>query len=98
MASLMEKASQAVSITQVSRSAKEILEKLTRGGQDRFVVLKNNAPAAVLLSVPAFEALMDELDDLRVEATARARRRTLRRGRTLSHKQMMRRFGRSRAG
>lgn len=94
----MENASQAVSITRVSRSAKEILEKLVRGDQDRFVILKNNAPAAVLLSVPAFEALMDELDDLRVEAVARGRRRTLRRGRRLTHKEMMRRFGVSRAG
>lgn len=94
----MENASQAVSITRVSRSAKEILEKLVRGDQDRFVVLKNNAPVAVLLSVPAFEALLDELDDLRVEAVARTRRRTLRRGRTLSHREMMKRFGVSRAG
>jgi len=67
---------------------------LSSGEQDRFVVLKNNSPAAVLLSVEAFEALTDELEDLRIDPLARRRMRTLDPAKTLSHRQMMRRFGR----
>lgn len=94
MSSLLERADQAISVTQVARSAKEILRRLSSGKQERLLVLKNNAPAAVLLSVPAFEALMDELEDLRIEAVARRRLRDLKPTKTLSHAQMMRRYAR----
>ena len=94
MSALLEKASQAVSVTKVSRSAKQIFEMLRRGEQDRFVVLRNNAPAAVMLSVEAFEALMEELEDLRMEAVARRRLRALDSAKTLSHREMMKRFSR----
>jgi antitoxin StbD len=93
MGALLETASQAVSVTEVSRSAKTIFEKLRKGERDRLLVLKNNTPAAVMLSVAAFEALMEELDDLRIDAVARGRLRTLKRSRSLSHRQMLRRFG-----
>jgi antitoxin StbD len=96
MSALLERASQAVSVTRVSRSAKEILEKLASGQQDRLVVMKNNAPAAVMLSVEAFETLMDELEDLRIDAVARRRLRSLDRRKTIPHSEMMRRFGPSR--
>ena len=77
MSALLERASQAVSVTQVSREARAIFEKLRRGRQHRFVVLKNNVPAAVMLSVKSFEALLDELEDLRLESLARRRLRSL---------------------
>ena len=93
MAALLDRASQAVSVTRVSRAAKEIFGKLRKREQDRFVVMRNNQPAAVLLSVPAFEALMDELEDLRVEGLARERRRSLDRRKTISHAEMKRRYG-----
>jgi antitoxin StbD len=92
VASLLESASKAVSVTRVSRNAKDILDRLQKGRTDRLVVMKNNAPAAVMLSVEAFESLMDELADLRLEAVARRRLRTLQRSKTLSHRQMMNRF------
>lgn len=92
MVSLLEKASQAISITKVSRSAKEILQKLRTGKEDRIVILKNNTPAAVMLSVEAFEALMSEREDRRIDAVARRRLRTLRSVRTISHREMMKRF------
>lgn len=96
MGALLERSSQAVSVTQVSRSAKRMLERLANG-EDRLVVLKNNSPAAVLLSVPAFESLMDELDDLRVMAVAKERLQTFRRNKALAHSEMMKRYGRRRA-
>ena len=91
--SLMHRAGEAVSVTKVSREARDIFEKLRKGQRDRFVVLKNNSPAAVMLSVRAFEALLDEMDDLRMESVARRRLRSLGRVKTISHHAMMRRFG-----
>ena len=79
-------------MTKVSREARDIFEKLRKGHRDRFVVLKNNAPAAVMLSVRAFEALLDEMDDLRMESVARRRLRSLSGAKTISHRAMMRRF------
>jgi antitoxin StbD len=89
----LKRAVEAVSVTQVSREACAIFEKLRKGQRDWFVVLQNNTPAAVMLSVRAFEALLDELDDLRTESVAR-RRRALGRVKTVSHRAMMRRFAR----
>jgi len=93
MAALLDRASEAISVTRVSRATKEIFGKLRKREQDRFVVMRNNEPAAVLLSVPAFEALMDELEDLRVDALARERRQSLDRRKTIPHAEMMRRYG-----
>lgn len=69
----MNRADQAVSITDVARSAKKFFDRLTSGDQDRYVVMRNNVPAAVMLSVKEFEAIMDELEDLRIEAIAAER-------------------------
>jgi len=56
------------------------------------VVLKNKAPAAVILSVRAFKALLDEMDDPRMETVARKRLRSLSSVKTANHRAMMRRF------
>lgn len=93
MGALLDRASQAVSITRLSRSTKELFEKLKSGKENRFVVLKNNTPAGVVLSVKAFEALLEEIEDLRIEAVARERLKTWDRSKTISHEEMMRRFG-----
>jgi len=90
----MQRAVEALSVTRVSREARAIFEKLRDGQRDFFVVLKNNSPAAVMLSVRAFEALLDEMDDLRMESVVRRRLRSLGRVKTISHHAMMRRFAR----
>ncbi|UYM18895.1 type II toxin-antitoxin system Phd/YefM family antitoxin [Endozoicomonas euniceicola] len=58
---------------------------------DKYVVMRNNEPAAVLLSVEKFESLMNELEDLRLEAVARERL-TAFDGTTISHADMLKRF------
>ena len=93
MAALLDRADQAISVTQVSRAARDIFNKLAKGKQDRFVVLRNNQPAAVMLSVDFFQSLMNELEDLRIEAIARSRLRTLKSAKTITHRAMMKRFG-----
>jgi antitoxin StbD len=88
----MQRSLDAVSVTKLSREARDIFERLRKGRQDRLVVMRNNAPAAVLLSVKTFQALLDELEDLRLESVARKRLRSLGRVKTFSHRVMMRGF------
>ena len=93
MGALLERSEQAVSVTEVSRSAKTIFDRLCSGRQDKYVVMRNNAPAAVMVPVGVYEALMDELDDLRVEMVARDRFASFDKSKALSHEEMLKRFG-----
>jgi antitoxin StbD len=93
MRALLERSEQAVSVTEVSRSAKTIFDRLSSGKQDKYVVMRNNAPAAVMMPVGVYEALMDELDDLRIEMAARDRLATFDRSKAVSHEEMLERFG-----
>lgn len=62
---LLERADQAISATDVQRNAKAIFDKLQSGEQDKFVVLRDNKPAFVMLPVATYEALLEELQGLR---------------------------------
>ena len=92
MSALLERVDQAISVTEVSRSAKEIFTKLEKGKQDKFVVMRNNAPTAVMLPVGAYEALIDELEDLRIERIAMRRMSTFDRSKTITHDDMVKKF------
>jgi len=92
MNSLLERSSQAVSVTEVSRSAKTIFDRLSSGKQEKYVVMRNNAPAAVMMPVSVYEAMMDELDDLHIQLTARDRLRSYDHTKTISHEEMLKRF------
>lgn len=92
MKSLLERSDQAVSVTEVSRSAKSIFDRLCSGKQDKYVVMRNNAPAAVMMPVSVYEALMDELDELHIQLTARDRLQSFDRSKAITHEEMLRRF------
>jgi antitoxin StbD len=92
MNALLERSSQAVSVTEVSRSAKIIFDRLSSGKQEKYVVMRNNAPAAVMMPVNIYEALMDELDDLHIQLTARDRLRSFDRSKAISHADMLKMF------
>lgn len=85
--------SETISVTDIQRRAKEVFDRIENGEQDKYVVLKNNAIAAVLLPADRYEALMDELDDLRIGAVAAERIATFDRSKAVSHEEMMARFG-----
>ncbi len=89
---LLERMNQAISSTELQKNTRSILDRLGDGSQDRYVVIRDNRPAAVLLPVASYEALMDELADLRLEALARERLATLPQAGTLSHADMLARF------
>lgn len=92
MHSLLERSDQAVSVTEVSRSAKLIFDRLCNGEQEKYVVMRNNAPAAVMMPVSVYEAMMDEMDDLHIQLTARNRLQSFDRSKAISHEEMLRRF------
>jgi len=70
MSALLSRADQAVSITEIARSAKKYFDRLISGDQDRYVVMRNNAPAAVVLPVDYYETLISEIEDLQMENVA----------------------------
>ena len=92
MKALLERSEQAVSVTEVSRSAKSIFDRLCSGKQDKYVVMRNNAPAAVMMSVGAYEAMMDELDELQIQLKARERLQSFDPSKAISHEEMLQRF------
>jgi antitoxin StbD len=92
MNALIERSNQAVSVTDVSRSAKTIFDRLSTGKQDKYVVMRNNAPAAVMMPVNIYEAMMNELDDLHIQLMARDRLASFDRSKAISHEDMLKRF------
>ncbi|MHB1358447.1 MAG: type II toxin-antitoxin system prevent-host-death family antitoxin [Rhodocyclaceae bacterium] len=82
-----------ISVTDIQRRAKEVFERIERGDQDKYVVLKNNEITAVLLPADRYEALMDELEDLRIDAIAAERVLTFDPAKAITHEDMLARFG-----
>jgi antitoxin StbD len=70
---LLERADQAISSTDLQKNTKVLLDRMADGTQDRYVVIRDNRPMAVLLPTERYEALMDEIADMRIDAIARAR-------------------------
>jgi antitoxin StbD len=92
MTALIERSDETLSITEMVRSSKEIMDKLASGKHDRYVILKNNSPTAVLLNIQAYEDLLDELEDLRIEAIAQHRLQDFNKSKALSHEEMLKKF------
>lgn len=70
MSSLLSRADQAVSATAMVRGFSAKLKEVTSGEVTHLVIFKDNEPAAVLLGVDAYQAMQDELEDLRSERIA----------------------------
>lgn len=93
MSALLSRTDQAVSVTDIVRSAKKYFDRLISGDQDRYVVMRNNIPAAVMLSAEDYENLMDELEDLKIELVAAQRLAKLDESAELvSHEDMLARY------
>jgi antitoxin StbD len=90
---LLDRADQAISSTDLQKNTKTLLDRIASGEQDRYVVIRDNRPAAVLMSTEKYEAIMNELEDLRVEALARDRLATLEKATSISHADMLDYFG-----
>ena len=83
-----------ISATVLSKKTAHTLDSLSSGENEKFIILKNNAPKAILMSVDAYEALQEELEDLRLTSLALARLQTFSVDDAISHKKMMEKFDR----
>jgi antitoxin StbD len=92
MAALLERAEQAVSVTALVRGFSAKLKEVSSRTTDRLVVFKDNEPAAVLVNVEAYQEMLDELEDLRIEATARDRLANFSPQTAISHADMRARY------
>ena len=70
---LLDRTDQAISSTDLQKNTRKILDRIISGEQDRYVVMRDNKPAAVLLKTEIYEGLMDELADMRIDALAAER-------------------------
>jgi antitoxin StbD len=89
---LLDRADQAISTTELQKNARLLLDRMTDGRQDRYVVMRDNRPAVVMLSTARYEALTNELEDLRIEAIARERLYSVSQRELVSHADMLARF------
>ncbi|MGS0740927.1 type II toxin-antitoxin system Phd/YefM family antitoxin [Glaciimonas sp. GG7] len=89
---LLDRADQAISSTELQKNTRMLLDRMTDGTQDRYVVIRDNQPSAVMLPIARYEALMAELEDLRIEAVARNRLASIAQLKPISHADMLARF------
>ena len=90
---LLDRKDQAISSTDLQKNTREILDRITSGEQDRYVVMRDNKPVAVLMPTEMYEALMDELADMRIDAIARERIATFDPEKALTLEQLKKNLG-----
>ncbi len=82
-----------LSATALSKKTSATLDALDRGEAEKLIILKNNAPKAVLLSMESYEAMQEEMEDLRLTALAIARLESFEEKKALSHEYIQEKFG-----
>lgn len=95
MAALLERADQAVSVTAMVRGFSAKLKEVSSRATEKLVIFKDNEPAAVIINVDAYQELLDELENLRVEATARERLIGFDQAKAISHEDMRARYAKN---
>ncbi len=81
-----------ISESNLSKNTSAALDALNKGEAEKMIILKNNAPQAVLLSIEAYEAMEEEIEDLRLSRLVLARLETFDHKKALSHAQIMEKF------
>ena len=82
-----------LSATSLSKKTAATLDTLEKGEIEKLIILKNNSPKAILISIDAYEAMEEEMEDLRLAALALTRLQTFKPDEALSHAKMMEKFG-----
>ena len=89
----MMRATDYLSATALSKKTSATLDALANGDTDKLIILKNNTPKAVLLSMESYEAMEQEMEDLRLTALAMARLDSFDEDKALSHDFIKEKFG-----
>jgi len=82
-----------LSATALSKKTAATLDSLEKGETEKLIILKNNTPKAILLSIEAYEVMEEEMEDLRLATLAFARINCFKPEEALSHKAIMEKFG-----
>ena len=83
-----------LSVTALSKKTSATLDALEKGETEKLIILKNNAPKAMLLSIESYEAMQEEMEDLRLTALALARLESFEEKKALSNEYIQEKFGR----
>ncbi|MVV51934.1 type II toxin-antitoxin system Phd/YefM family antitoxin [Pseudomonas sp. PB120] len=94
MTALLERADQAISVTAMVRGFSARLKEISSRATERLVIFKDNQPAAVIINVDAYQEMLDELDDLRIEVAARERLTGFDETKAVCHDDMRARYAR----
>ena len=78
-----------LSSTQLSKKTAATLNSIENGEIDKLIILKNNYPKAILMSFESYEAMEEEIEDLRLTALALSRIQNFNPEETITHKEMM---------
>ena len=81
-----------LSSTNLAKNTAATLSSIAAGDTDKFIILKNNAPKAILMSIESYEAMEEEIEDLRLTALALSRIQSFDPGESISHKEMMKKY------
>ncbi|EJX7572339.1 MULTISPECIES: hypothetical protein [Vibrio] len=93
MAALIERSDQLVSLTDLTRRGSGIFERVAKAESDRLVVLRKAEPIAVVLNIASFEAMLNEMEELRTEVIALQRMSSGSLTDTISHSDLQHRLG-----
>ena len=81
-----------LSSTNLAKNTAATLRSIAAGDTDKFIILKNNAPKAILMSIESYEAMEEEIEDLRLTALALSRIQSFDPGESISHKEMKKKY------
>ena len=81
-----------LSSTNLAKNTAATLNSFETGENDKFIILKNNEPKAVLMSFESYEAMEDEMEDLRLTALALSRIQSFDSRECITHDEMMKKF------
>ncbi|WP_152623732.1 type II toxin-antitoxin system prevent-host-death family antitoxin [Pseudomonas sp. PI1] len=82
----------AVSFTQLKRTLDARLREVAARKHEKLVVVRGRIPMAVILDVESYQALLDELYDLRLENLAHDRLAGFEPGRAIRHEDLVESF------
>ena len=81
-----------LSATELSKKTAATLDSLEKSDSGEIIILKNNKAKAILLSIDAYDAMQEEIEDLRLASLAFARLNTFQTNEEISHEEMMKKF------
>ncbi|UXJ51508.1 type II toxin-antitoxin system prevent-host-death family antitoxin [Pseudomonas citronellolis] len=92
MSTRRQHTARAVSLTQLKRTLDARLREVAAQKHEKLVVVRGRTPMAVILDVESYQALLDELHDLRLENLAHDRLAGFEPGRAIRHEDLVESF------